>query len=60
VVVDQEESVRGYLTTLHHARTQYPGQSWRMSQGMIQKYEKDPQIEWFELASRANNWLAAQ
>ena len=58
VVVDQGNTVRGYLTTLLHARTQYPGQSWRMAQDMTKQYEGDPLVEWFELASRAGNWLA--
>ena len=58
VVVDQGECVRGYLTKLNHVRTHYPGQSWRMSQAMVQKYENDPHVEWFELAIRAGNWLA--
>ena len=58
VVDDQGTTVRGYLATLHHARTQYPGQSWRMSPAMTQKYESDPLIEWFELASRAGDWMA--
>lgn len=58
VVVDQGSAVRGYLTTLHHARTQYPAQSWRMSPAMTQQYERDPLIEWFELVSQAGNWLA--
>ena len=58
VVVDQGSTVRGYLTTLHHARTQYPGQSWRMSPTMIKRYECDSLVEWFELASQAGNWLA--
>jgi hypothetical protein len=58
VVVDQGTTVRGYLATLQHVRSQYPGQSWRMSPAMIQRYEADTQVEWFELASRAGNWLA--
>jgi Holliday junction resolvase-like predicted endonuclease len=58
VVVDQGSTVRGYLTTLNHARTQYPGQSWRMSSGMMKRYENDPLVEWFELASQAGDWLA--
>jgi Holliday junction resolvase-like predicted endonuclease len=58
VVVDQGETVRGYLTTLHHARTEYPGQSWRMSPAMTKRYENDPHIEWFELASRGGDWMA--
>lgn len=58
VVVDQGNSVRGYLTTLHHVRTTYPGQSWRMSATMTKGYELDPQIEWFELTNNAGNWLA--
>lgn len=60
VVVDQGTTVRGYLTKLHHARTQYPGQSWRMSPSMTKKYETDPLIECFELESVAGNWLAAR
>jgi Holliday junction resolvase-like predicted endonuclease len=58
VVVDQGDTVRGYLTTLQHVRAQYPGQSWRMTSAMTQQYEIDPHVEWFELASRAGNWLA--
>ena len=58
VVVDQGITVGGYLTTLHHVRTQYPGQSWRMSPAMTKRYESDPLVEWFELASQAGNWLA--
>ena len=58
VVVDQGITVRGYLTTLTHARTQYSGQSWRMSKNMLKQYENDPLIEWFELSSQAGNWLA--
>jgi Holliday junction resolvase-like predicted endonuclease len=58
VVVDQGSTVRGYLTTLQHARDQYPGQSWRMSAAMIKLYESDPLVEWFELASQAGDWLA--
>lgn len=58
VVVDQGDTVRGYLATLQHVRTQYPGQSWRMSSAMTQQYEVDPYVESFELASRAGNWLA--
>ncbi len=58
VVVDQGSTVRGYLTTLQHARDKYPGQSWRMSSAMIKLYESDPLIEWFELASKGGNWLA--
>ena len=58
VVVDQGSTVRGYLTTLAHARTQYPGQSWRMSKSLIKRYEGDPMIEWFELANQAGDWLA--
>jgi Holliday junction resolvase-like predicted endonuclease len=58
VVVDQGNTVRGYLTTLQHARDQYPGQSWRMSPAMIKLYENDPRVEWFELASQAGDWLA--
>ena len=58
VVVDQGDTVRGYLATLQHVRTHYPGQSWRMSSAMTQQYEIDPRVEWFELASRTGNWLA--
>lgn len=58
VVVDQGDTVRGYLTTLGHARTRYPGQSWRMSAAMIRQYESDPHIEWFELESRSGDWKA--
>ncbi|HEX5638929.1 MAG TPA: hypothetical protein VFX81_03935 [Burkholderiaceae bacterium] len=58
VVVDQGDTVRGYLTTLQHVRTQYPGQSWRMSPAMTQQYEVDARVEWFELANRAGDWLA--
>ena len=58
VVVDHGSTVRGYLTSLHHARTKYPGQSWRMSIATTQQYESDPLIEWFALASHAGNWLA--
>jgi len=58
VVVDQGSTVRGYLTTLQHARKKYPGQSWRMSPTMIKLYAMDPLVEWFELASQAGNWLA--
>jgi Holliday junction resolvase-like predicted endonuclease len=58
VVVDQGSTVRGYLTTLHHARTQYPGQSWRMTPAVTRLYESDPLIEWFELTNQAGNWLA--
>jgi hypothetical protein len=58
VVVDQGDTVRGYLTTLSHVRTEYPGQSWRMSSAMTKRYESDPLVEWFELASKAGDWLA--
>ncbi len=58
VVVDQGTTVRGYLATLQHIRTRYPGQSWRMSPAITQRYEVDPCIEWFELTSRAGNWIA--
>jgi Holliday junction resolvase-like predicted endonuclease len=58
VVVDQGNSVRGYLAQLQHVRTQYPGQSWRMSPAMTLRYERDPHIEWFELANRSGDWLA--
>lgn len=58
VVVDQGSTVRGYLTTLLHVRTAYPGQSWRMSPAMTKQYESDPVVEWFELASKAGDWLA--
>jgi Holliday junction resolvase-like predicted endonuclease len=58
VVVDQGETVRGFLTTLNHARTRYPGQSWRMSPAMIKLYENDPLVESFELVSRAGDWMA--
>jgi Holliday junction resolvase-like predicted endonuclease len=58
VVVDQGTIVRGYLAALQHVRTQYAGQSWRMSPAMTHQYEIDTQVEWFELASRAGNWLA--
>jgi len=58
VVVDQGTTVRAYLATLQYVRTQYPGQSWRMSPAITQRYEVDPHVEWFELASRAGNWLA--
>jgi Holliday junction resolvase-like predicted endonuclease len=58
VVVDQGSIVRGYLTTLRHAREHYPGQSWRMSPPMMQRYKNDPNIESFELASQAGNWAA--
>ena len=58
VVVDQGSTVRGYLTTLLHARTQYPGQSWRMSPNMTKQYETDPLVEWFGLANQAGDWLA--
>ena len=58
VVIDQGSTVRGYLATLQHVRTQYPGQSWRMTKAMTQSYEIDPHVEWFELVSRAGNWLA--
>ncbi len=58
VVVDQGETVRGFLTTLNHARTRYPGQSWRMSPAMIKHYENDSLVESFELVSRAGDWLA--
>jgi hypothetical protein len=56
VVVDQGSLVRGYLTTLAHLRRDYPGQSWRMSPAMIERYRSDTNIEYFELASRAGNW----
>ena len=58
VVVDQGDTVRGHLATLQHVRTQYPGQSWRMTSAMTKQYEVDPHVEWFELAARAGNWLA--
>ena len=58
VVVDQGSAVRAYLATLQHVRTQYPGQSWRMTQAMIKRYETDPHVESFELVSQAGNWLA--
>lgn len=58
VVVDQGDAVRGYLTSLHYARTAYPGQSWRMSARMALQYESDPNIEWFELVTRAGDWKA--
>ena len=58
VVVDQGDTVRGYLTPLHHARTEYPGQSWQMTTLMARRYEIDPNIEWFELVNRAGNWKA--
>lgn len=58
VVVDQGRTVRGYLTTLDHARTRYPGQSWRMSPAMTEHYVSDPLIEWFELVNGEGNWLA--
>ena len=58
VVVDHGITVRGYMTTLLHVRSQYPGQSWRMTQAMLQKYETDPRIESFELLSGTGNWLA--
>ena len=60
VVVDQGTTVRAYLATLQYVRTQYPGQSWRMSPAITQRYEVDPHVEWFELASRAGNWLAVR
>jgi Holliday junction resolvase-like predicted endonuclease len=60
VVVDQGNTVRGYVTTLQHARTHYPGQSWRMKQTVVQKYEMDPLIESFELLIGTGNWLAAR
>jgi Holliday junction resolvase-like predicted endonuclease len=58
VVVDQGSSVHGYLTTLNHLRTEYPGQSWRMASAMRKRYESDQRVEWFKLASQAGNWLA--
>ena len=58
VVVDRGITVRGYMATFQHVRTQYPGQSWRMTQAMLQKYETDPNIESFELLSGTGNWLA--
>jgi hypothetical protein len=58
VVGDQGETVREFVTTPSHARTQYPGQSWRMSPAMIKRYQKDPQVESFELVSRAGDWMA--
>ncbi len=58
VVVDQGSMVRGYLTTLRHARDLSPGQSWRMSPSMLQRYKEDPDIDSFELASRAGDWIA--
>jgi Holliday junction resolvase-like predicted endonuclease len=58
LVVDQGNTVRAYLATLQHVRAHYPGQSWRMLPAMTQQYEIDPHIEFFELASRAGNWLA--
>jgi Holliday junction resolvase-like predicted endonuclease len=58
VVVDQGNTVRGYLAKLQHVRTRYPGQSWRMSPAMTHEYEIDPHVEWFELVSRAGDWLA--
>ena len=58
VVVDQGTTVRGYLATLQHIRTQYPGQSWRMSLAITQQYQVDPHVEWFELVGRAGSWLA--
>ena len=56
MVVDQGDVIRGYLTSLQHARAAYPGQSWRMSASMALRYESDPSIEWFELVSRAGDW----
>lgn len=58
VVVDQGSAVRAYLTTLQHLRTRYAGPSWHMTQAKIKRYEIDPQVESFELVSRAGNWLA--
>jgi hypothetical protein len=54
VVVDQGSVLRAFLTTLLHTRANYPGQSWRMSPSMIERYKSDRQIETFELESR--NW----
>lgn len=58
VVVDQGECVRGYLTKLDHLRMEYPGQSWRMSPTMIQRYRADANIDYFELRSAGGNWIA--
>ena len=58
VVVDQGDSVRGYLTSLRHVQEEYPGQSWRMSPAMVERYRSDAKIDYFELASRAGNWIA--
>lgn len=58
VVIDQGDSVRGYLTSLRHLRNEYPGQSWRMSPAMVERYGRDANIDYFELASRAGNWTA--
>jgi Holliday junction resolvase-like predicted endonuclease len=58
IVVDQGSLVRGYLTSLRHARHQYAGQSWRMSPAMIQRYQSDPDIDYFELESHSGNWTA--
>ncbi|MCA8995004.1 MAG: hypothetical protein KDA88_23710 [Planctomycetaceae bacterium] len=58
MVVDHGTTVRGYLTTLHHARTGYPGQQWRMSPTATEQYKCDPHVEWFELASISGNWPA--
>lgn len=58
VVVDQGDNVRGYLTSLRHLRTEYPGQQWRMSSSMIQRYRTDPNIDYFELASAGGNWIS--
>ena len=58
VVVDQGMTVRGYLTTLQHVRTEYPAQQWRMTKAMVQKYDTDLRIESFELLSGLGDWLA--
>jgi Holliday junction resolvase-like predicted endonuclease len=58
VVVDQGDGIRGYLTSLRHARSEYPGHSWRMSSAMVQRYRSDPNVDYFELASEAGNWTA--
>jgi len=61
VVVDHGSTVRGYLTTLHHARTQYPGQSWRMSPSMIKLYESDPLSSGSSLqVKQATGWRSAE
>jgi Holliday junction resolvase-like predicted endonuclease len=56
IVADQGSAVRGFLTSLAHARSLSAGQGWLMSAAKVREYKADDAIEFFELQNGDGGW----